>query len=109
MSITVISLSSEIKDFKNDFEHYEKIKRVIDFTKLTDFRIFSNVEVLMYDGRRIEFSCCYTEYKGKKYITSIYNRESVLIYNYNINYDLIDYNDELEAENFMGNMKERGM
>lgn len=87
--ITVINLSSPIENFKTDFVNYKEVSEVINLKECTDYRIRgSNAEMLIYDDRKIMYSCCYDEYKNKKYITHIYNRNAELVYSYKIDYDL---------------------
>ena len=84
--ITIINLSSPIADFKKDFENYKEVEKIIDLNKCTDYRT-KNQEVLIYNDRKILYSCCYNSYKNKRYITHIYNRNAELVYQYDIDYD----------------------
>jgi hypothetical protein len=86
--ITIISLSSKVEDFKKDFKNNIEVEKAINLNECTDYRIMNNLEVLIYDGRQILYSCCYGEYKNKKYITHIYNRNAELVYKYDIDYTL---------------------
>jgi hypothetical protein len=84
---TIISLSSDIKNLKKDIVNFKEVEKVINLNECTDYRFFSNIELLIYNGRIILYSCCYGKYKKKKYITHIYNRKAELIYKYNIDYN----------------------
>lgn len=86
--VTVISLSSKIDNFTNEFKNSTEVEKVINLNDCTDYRIANNLEVLIYNSRQILCSCCYGEYKNKKYITHIYNRSGNLVYKYDINYTL---------------------
>ena len=85
--ITIINLSSPITDFKRDFENYKEVEKAIDLNECTDYRIANNQEVLIYNDRKILYSCCHHSYKNKRYITHIYNRNAELVYQYDIDYD----------------------
>lgn len=84
--ITIISLSSKIDNFKKDFKNYKEVEKAINIKACTDYRIINNLEVLIYNDRTIQYSCCYSGYKNKKYITHIYNRNAELVYQYDIDY-----------------------
>lgn len=86
--MTIINFSSKIDNLKNDFENHQEVEKAINTNGCTDYRIANNLEVLIYNGRQILYSCCYGEYKNKKYITHIYNRSAELIYKYDIDYNL---------------------
>jgi len=85
--ITVINLSSKIEDFKKDFKNHNEVEKAINLNECTDYRMQgTNAEMLIYNGRQIMYSCCYDWYKGKNYITDIYNRNAELVYKYKIDY-----------------------
>jgi len=85
--MTIISLSNKIQDFSKDFKNHKDVIKAINIDECTDYRLRgSNAEMLIYNGRQIIYSCCYSEYKNKKYITHIYNRQSELVYKYDIDY-----------------------
>ncbi|UYZ38999.1 hypothetical protein OD350_29365 (plasmid) [Clostridium beijerinckii] len=88
--ITIISLSNDMENFEKGFKNADMVKKAIDFKECTDYRIVSNIEVLIYNGRTILYSCCYEMYRNKKYITAIYDRNSKIVYRYQINYSKID-------------------
>lgn len=86
--ITIINLSQDIKNLKNDIENFNDIAEFKNIeTKATDYRFYSNHEILIYNNVETLYSCSYTEYKNKIYITHIYNRNSELVYYYNIDYN----------------------
>jgi len=85
MSITIISLSSNMKEFERDIMNAREIKETISLDNCTDYRFFSNSEILIYNDRKIEYSCSYSEYKDQTFITDIYNRAG-LVYKYDIDY-----------------------
>jgi hypothetical protein len=82
--LIVINLSRKIEELKKDIANYDEVERVINIGECTDYRIVSNSELLIFNGRTILYSCCYGQYKSKRFITHIYNRKSELVYQYNI-------------------------
>lgn len=87
--ITIINLSKDIKELKKDIENYSDISEFENIESIaTDYRFYSNQEILIYDNRQAIYSCSIDRYKNKTYITHIYNRNAELVYKYNINYSL---------------------
>ncbi len=85
---TIINLSSDIKNLRDDITNFEDIAEFEDIeTQATDYRFYSNQEILIYNNRETLYSCSYTQYKNNIYITHIYNRESELVYYYEIDYN----------------------
>jgi len=86
---TIISLSQNMKVFKNSFVNSLEIEAIIDLDECTDYRDQgSNAELLIYNERQIIYSCCYNEYYDRKFITHIYNRNAELVYKYEIDYNI---------------------
>lgn len=85
--MTVITFTKPMVDFSKFFANGAEIEKKIDLTQCTEFwPKGTNSEALIYSGRQIVFSCCYTEYKRKMYITSVWAK-SGCVYEYDINYN----------------------
>ena len=84
---TVISFTKPMTNFKSFFANGEEVMQNVNMSECTDFYAKGiNSETLIYNGRQIIYSCCYTSVYNKFYITSVWS-ESGCEYEYNINYD----------------------
>lgn len=84
--LTVISLSSKTNKLKEDFSNYKDFESLLDLKNCTHYTLPQEGELSIYSNRSLLYSCCYTEYKNKKFVTKIYSKKGIL-YNYELNYD----------------------
>lgn len=84
--MTIISLASPMVEFSKFFANGSNVAQKIDLSQCTEFQAKgTNSETLIYSDRQIVFSCCYTKYKRKMYITSVWAK-SGCVYEYDIDY-----------------------
>ena len=84
---TVIGFTRPMGEFCKFFANGAEVSRVVNLSKCTDFwPKGTNSECLIYVGRQIEYSCCYTEFCNKLYITSVWCEEGCM-YQQELNYD----------------------
>lgn len=86
----IISLTNPMSEFKKFFENGEDVENSVDLSACTDFWAKgTNSECLIYNGRQIVFSCCYTEAYKKLFITSVWCK-SGCAYQYELDYDKLE-------------------
>jgi len=77
--MTIISLSSPITEASTTINNFDEVKpSLADLYTCTDFRFYSNSEILIYSNRQIVYSCSFIEYKDNVYITHVYNKTGLV-------------------------------
>lgn len=85
--MTVITFTKPIAEFNTFFANGEDVSKAVDLYTCTDFWAKgTNSETLIYSGRKIVYSCCYSSFYDKLFITSVWS-ENGCEYEYKINYD----------------------
>lgn len=84
MSITIISLSSPVKEFPQVISNWNEFSEELQNNILencTDFRIMNSQEILIYSDRQIVYSCSHTriyndefDEEGQIKITYVFNK-----------------------------------
>lgn len=60
----------------------KEIAEKLELHQVENFKFYDNgSELLIYRDNKAIVSCCYTEYKEKKYITSCYDKNGLLFEN----------------------------
>lgn len=89
---TIITFTKPMSEFNSLFANGSEIARNVDLTTCTEFWAKgTNSELLIYSGRQILYSCCYTEAYGNLYITSVWGKNGCE-YNKPLDYDEIEKN-----------------
>ena len=77
--MTIISLSSPITEASTAIKNFDEVKpSLAELENCTDFRFYSNHEILVYRDRQIMYSCSFIEYKGNVHITHVYNKAGLV-------------------------------